>query len=268
MEINIKNLKYKDIIDKFNIELKNNSVVAFLSKNDDCITNLFELICGRLLPDCGDIIMDEITLNKSSNKTLINKVRSMISYLDSDTRRSLFNYNIYQDIIYELDTQVDKTKLNSLLEKFELNRSILKRSYIELSDGEKKKICIIQALMKNSKIIVMNNPNVNLDYKSIQTLIKILRSEKRNGKLVLISSMDSNFVLQVADRLVIINNGKIIKDGKKYDVMKDEKSLSKVNNDIPKIINFENKVLELKKIKLGYRDNLNDLIKDIYRNAK
>ena len=268
MEISINNLKYKDVINKFNIELKNNSVVAFLSKNDDFVVCLFELICARIKPDCGNIIVGGTNLDKSSNKKLINKVKRMISYLDDDIKKNLFNYNIYQDIIYELDAQVDKTKLNSLLEKFELDLSILKKSYMELSDGEKKKICIIQTLMKNSKIIIMNNPNVNLDYKSIQTLIKILRCEKRNGKLILISSMDSDFILQVADRAVVINNGKIIKDGKKYDVMKDEKSLSKINYDVPKIINFENRVLELKKIKIGYRDNLSDLIKDIYRNAK
>ena len=63
-----------------------------------------------------------------------------------------------------------------------------------------------------------------------------------------------------------MNNGKIILSGNKFDVFKNVDMLRANDISIPKIIKFENDVLKKKNIKLGYRDEINDLVKDILRN--
>ena len=62
--------------------------------------------------------------------------------------------------------------------------------------------------------------------------------------------------------LSLLYNGKIVLEGTKYDIFK--KDLSKYKLSIPKIIEFEKLTYSKKNIRLGYRDEINDLIKDIY----
>ena len=116
--------------------------------------------------------------------------------------------------------------------------------------------------------MLLNNPTEYLDNKSVQNLIKILKRKKRENKIIIIVSYDSEFILKVSDRILAIEQGKIINDSDKYLFFKNDRLLSLVNLEKPKVIEFEQLVEKLKGIRLGYRDNINDLIKDIYRNAK
>ena len=76
------------------------------------------------------------------------------------------------------------------------------------------------------------------------------------------------FVNKIADRVILLDKTKIVLDDGKYEVFKQEDKIKKLNILPPKTIAFSNKVLKEKNIKIGYRDEINDLIKDIYRYVK
>ena len=179
----------------------------------------------------------------------------------------LFNINIKEDIKYYVDAY-SETKLLELLNSFNLEKEILDKVYFELSSSEQIKILIIIGLMINAKIIVFDNPTINLDNKSVQTFVKHLKKLKREEKNILITSYDMNFLLEVSDNVIVLDNKKIITQGSKYDIFSNEKLLNKINISVPNIIRFVNKAKDLKKIKINYTDDINELIKDIFRNAK
>ena len=76
------------------------------------------------------------------------------------------------------------------------------------------------------------------------------------------------FIHKVCDDIYVLNQGKIVLYGNKFDVFSKQKLLKKINVDVPNIISFENLVLQKKNIQIGYRDEINDLIKDVYRYVK
>lgn len=267
MEIKFENVTYKKILNKLSFKIKISEITSIIGKNNSGKTTILDLIYGTLLPDLGKV---SITLPEISSKTNKNQsIKNELFYLDSNYKKQLFNINIYEDIKYGIKN-IDNQKLYELLKMFELDSSILNKSYLEISNSEKQKIVLISMLLSNKKIILLDNPTSSLDYKSKQTLIKLLKLEKRNDnkKIIIITSNDTNFLLSLSDRIIVLDSGKIIADGNKYNILGNEDLLKKIYIEIPNIINFKNKVSKNKNINLIHRDNLNDLIKDIYRNAR
>lgn len=260
MEINLSNVYSKNLLD-INLTLKEKEITSILGSNESKKIELIEVICGldKITNGIIKYRKDEVELNIDTKKD--------IYYLKDNYENMLFNINIKEDIKYYLGCY-DNEKLNDLLKGFNLDIKILESNYLELSSSEIRKILLIIGLMSSAKIIILENPTIKLDNKSIQTLIKNLKKLKRENKIVIISSYNTNFLLEISDRVIVVDNKKIIYDGNKFEVLSNEKILDKINLKVPDVIQFINKIKELKNIKIGYRDNINDLIKDIFRYAK
>ena len=180
---------------------------------------------------------------------------------------NMFSINIKEDIKYSLNGKKKTNDIFDMLKLFNLDEMILEKNYLELSNGEKKKICIISILLKNSNIILMDRPDSYLDDKSIQSLIKILKRLKKE-KVIIISSNNINFILQISEKVVVINKTKVIECDDKFNILNNEAIMNRIGFSIPFVVEFENRVKKIKNIILVQRDNVNDLLKDIYRNVK
>lgn len=248
MEINIKNLNYKNIFENLNLNILENKVTLLAGKSGSGKTTLCNLIYGIYKDYHGEILLD-----------------NNVSYL-TQSNDALFNINLIEDLTYNLK-KYDQKELNELLKMFELDNSILNKNYLEISNSEYKKICIISTFIKNSKIIILDEPTIGLDKKAIQSLIKIIKHTKRKNNIIIIISKDSNFLLEIIDNVIILDKTNAIVIDNKYKFFKDNKLLTKTNMEVPDIIKFNNILLKEKKIKIHQQDNINDLIKEIYRNA-
>ena len=91
---------------------------------------------------------------------------------------------------------------------------------------------------------------------------------KPASKTIIIASSDTDLALSLADDVIGLNNGNLIFQGDKFDLFMNTKLLNENNIDEPDIIRFENLVKNDKGIDIGYRDDINDLMKDIYRFVK
>ena len=150
-----------------------------------------------------------------------------------------------------------------------LDPSYLDKNPQTLSNGEKRKVALASILVLNPSILVLDEPTIGLDSESASNFIKLLRLLKRRyNKTIIIASHNTELLHKIVDYLYVINDGKVVLEGNKYDVFKQEKILKKYGIKVPKIMEFSNTVLEKKNKKIGYRDEINDLIKDIYRYVK
>lgn len=253
--VNINNKNFKDL----SLDIKENGVYSVLGSYKSA---LFNLIYGLNLNFTGDIKIGRKKINSNSKNKEIYNLRKDIAYLSCDDK-TLFNINILEDIKYGLD-KLDNNRLFELLKYFSLDEDILKKNYIDLSSGEKKKILIIKIFMSDKKIILLDGVTNGLDSKSIENVAKLIKKEKRN-RIILITSNDSNFLLSVSDNVLLLDSDLICSN--KYEIFDNEELLNKLGMDMPDVLKFRKVVLDKKNIKLMYRDNINDLIKDIYRNV-
>ena len=265
MEVVITDLTYNNIFNNFNISFKPNKINFIISNNYMINTTLLNLAYLLDTNFTGTLKIGKDKLTKYSTKNYYNKVRGNIFYIPKDYKKMFINTTILDDIICLAGTI--KEKIYDALMYFNLDSAILSKSYYELSNGELKKIILVCMILSDSNLILIDEPTLDLDYKSEEALIKVIKRIKREDKCIIISSTNTNFILKLADEIYLINGEKAIEYNNKYDLLCSQEIMTYCGLNIPKIVEFRNIALNKKGIKLLYRDNINDLLKDIYRNA-
>lgn len=269
MEIKIEKLSFKypskekKILDNINLTIKDASITGIIGKSGSGKTTLVDIISGLIKQDDGII-----TYN---GETEI--LKQDIGYVFQDPKKQFFCNNVKDEI--SLGAKINNYRLN-LLEKrvidvlkiVNLKENILDKNPLTLSDSEAKRVMLASILIYNPKLIILDEPTMNFDLKGKLEFIKLIRTLKnRYKKTIIIISHDIDLLHKIIDDTIVINDGKIVLQGDKYEVFKDTKRLKKYGLLPPNVIAFSDKVLNKKGIKIGYRDEINDLIKDIFRNV-
>ena len=234
--------KNNKLFDDLNLKINSNVITGIIGNNSCGKTTLLNLISGTLKPISGNIINN----NTFYYNTMIDYNKTVYEHLSRCN--NLFDID---DILKIID--LDKNKLDYKL--------------YSLSDSEIDKVILGIKLIGNEDLIILDSPNKLLDYKSESLLIKFLRTLKvRYGKTIIIASNDIDFIHSVSDSVLLLGSKYIIDD--KYKVLTNYDLMKENNLKIPKVLDISNIVYEKKNIKLGYRDDIKDLIKDMYRYAK
>ncbi|MBR3198825.1 MAG: ATP-binding cassette domain-containing protein [Bacilli bacterium] len=249
---------YDEIYDaSFNIE--SGKITGIVGSSNSGKSTIVDLISGLIYPEDDSIIYDDVRTDN-------------IGVLFQDINDQFFYDSIIKDFYLILKRHHIKNaekKMVDSLKMVGLDSSYLYLSPFELSHSEQKKVSLALILSFNPKVIVLDEPFLGLDYKDKMCFINLIRMMKiRYGKTIVVASRDTNIIHSFADSVILLNEGRVIKTGDKYEVLSDNKLLNKCNLSVPDIIGFSNLVRDKKGINIGYRDDINDLAKDIYRNLR
>lgn len=264
MEIELENLNLvytdnatyiKPILSDINISIKPGKINVLVGTYKSGKTTILKLISGLILPTSGKINIkntefpyEKMGLIYSENEFIFKTVYEELSYAIKHLNKKV--------------TDIHKHVISSL-NMVGLNENYLNRKITTLSDSERIKISLALVLGINSKIILIDEIDTILDPKSLNEIIKLLNLlKKRYNKTIVISTRNTSLAHMIADNVILLSDGKIVESGNKYDIF--TKDLSKYGLKNPNIIEFEN-MARKKGVRLLYRDEINDLMKDIYR---
>lgn len=254
MEIRFESVSYGNLND-LSFRINEDKITFIVGESGSGKSLLLSLINGDISDYNGNIIREDISLNK-------------IGFL---RQNYYFMFNtIYEEILFYLKKKKIRSdkQIIMALKMVGLDVSFLYRSPFDLSKGEQKKLALAILLSQKFKVFILDEPFINLDYESKKNMIKLFRMMKlKYGKTIIIATSDTNIALELADEVIGLDNEVIFK-GNKFDLFTNKKLLDKCNIDEPDIIRFTNLVKNRKGINMGYRDDINDLMKDIYRFVK
>lgn len=275
MEVKFNNVEYvisdKKIIDNVNVKLKKGSINVILGPTGSGKSTMVQMLNALIYPTTGNVNVGDFTIKNDEKVKNINDLRFNVGLIYQFPEEQFFCETVKKEISFGLEffnykkNNIDK-RVKDALKLVDLSEDYLNRDPFSLSSGEMRKVAIASVLAINPEIVVLDEPTIGLDSQGKNNLIKILKTIKRRyKKTIVIVSHDVEFIHKFADYLFVLNNGHIVLEGNKYEVFKQEKILKKNGILIPKIIEFELMAIE-KKVKLEYRDDVYDLLKDILRN--
>lgn len=164
----------------------------------------------------------------------------------------LEQYNVYENIELALKLQegeILRSEVDALLEKLGIG-GLGERRVNELSGGQKQRVAIARALIKKPKIILADEPTGNLDKSSSEQIFDILK-EISKEQLVVVVSHDKEAALKYGDRMIEIEDGRIINDSDPTEIL-DDTSLELKKSKLPfsyalkmALTSFKNKPFKL-----------------------
>lgn len=220
------NLVLKDISLHFN----ERDSVGIIGANGAGKSTLLRLLVGLYLNYSGSIRVEEIPLEK---KTL-RKIREKIGYVFQDSDSQLFMTTVRDDVAFapvnyglpqdEVQLRVDNALMRAHIEH------LADSKIYQLSGGEKKLVSIATILSMTPDIILMDEPSASLDPKNRRNLMSILNEFDH---LKIITSHDLDFVWDTCNRVILINDGKIVADGAPDVILKDRELLESNGLELP-----------------------------------
>ena len=280
MEIEVKNVSYQyqrtnvKALENINLKIRKNQINGILGNTGSGKTTLLELLSFLRIPSDGSIMIGPFCNTKDSMRENIWDFYFRVGFVFQFPEEQF----LYKTVREELESgmrfynyrlgELDK-RISEVLKMVGLNDSYLDLKLSRLSSGEKRLIAIATVLTVNPKVLILDDPTVGLDDLDKENLIRLLRLLKqRYHKTIIIASNDIEFMHKLVDYIFILYKGKKVLEGEKYEIFKDDKSLQKFHISVPKVIQIANTIYKRKNIKIGYRDEINDLLKDIYRYAR
>lgn len=226
----------KKALQDVNISVGKGEKIAIMGPNGAGKSTLFGLLNGILKPSSGIIKIDKLETVKKN----LPKIRRDVGVVFQDSDDQLFNSSVRQEIAYGL--------LNIGIFGEELNKTIKwalevvgmegyeDKSPHNLSGGEKKRIALASVLAMKPKVLVLDEPTASLDPRGVSKLIKLLDYINKEFNITLIfSTHDVDIVPLLADRVYLIDKGKIVLKGSTEEVFDNKEIIRKMDLRLPRV---------------------------------
>lgn len=266
MEIKVENLGYtykeKKILKQVSFTVDSKSIIGIYGRHKSLLLEILDLT-----KDYSGTIWYN---NEKVTKENINNFQKMVGYV---TQKDLFVMTKVEEELlfvmnkYEYTARDDKTRILNSLKLVGLPESILKRKIVTLSKSEKILVKFASVLLVNSKVILVDDVLSYLSYPYKRKILQLLKKLKvKKDRLIIFSTNDVDFLYEFTDKVIFIDDGRVVASGKTDKVFLDFKLLEKYHIDVPELVNFVVLAKE-KGARLNHHRDILDLIKDVYKHV-
>ena len=236
--------KYKsnktNILEGLKFSVNDGEIIAIVGENGSGKSTIGRLISGILKLKSGSIKIDDIDVNKNYNL-----IKDKIGIVFQNPENQIIFNNIYDELSFSLKG-LEKSEINARID-WALKQvgmyEFKEHDLYTLSLGQKQRIMIAEVLAKKPKYIILDEPTTMIDSQGKEEIYKIIRElQKQKYTIICITNLADEILL--ADKTLILDNGKIVHEIAKEDLINKAYLLDKFSIRQPTLLKI---LTELKK---------------------
>ncbi|MDR3763539.1 MAG: ABC transporter ATP-binding protein [Acidobacteriota bacterium] len=204
------------VIENLSLSFAAGSATAILGPNGSGKSTLLKLLLGLLRPRKGTIWLDGMALPSIPLRQLARKV----AYVPQ-VHREAFGYSVFDvalmgrmphSSLFSRYSEKDRDAVREALERMEISH-LAARPYTQISGGERQLTLIARALAQGAGVFVMDEPTNSLDYGNQVRLLERIGNLSADGFTFIFTTHHPDHAMAIADRVVMMQKGRIVRDG-------------------------------------------------------
>ena len=212
-------IEKKEILKDISFEIRTGETVAIIGKNGSGKTTLIKHLNGLLRPTKGEVIFQGETIRAKPPSEMAANVG--VSFQNPNDQ--FFKERVKDELLVGLRMR-EKRKdgwFEDICDIFDLH-DLLDRSPYRLSEGEKKRVALSSIFAMQPRLLVLDEPTLGQDGRFRESLAALLEGLEDRGFTTLIATHDLGFAEAVANRWIVLHEGRVVADGAPQDVWRNE----------------------------------------------
>lgn len=233
-------------LDGLNLKIRRGTKVAFMGGNGSGKSTFFLCLNGIRRPDTGKICIDGEAI-EYTRKGLLN-VRGRVGIVFQEPDDQLFSASVYEEISFGIlnlgaDEKTARREVESVIKELEIT-PFQDRPAHALSGGQKKQVAIADILVMHPEVMILDEPAAALDPKHTKKVQQIVDHLTEKGITVLMATHDIDYAYAWADEIILMHEGKVIRQGTPFDVCSDRAALKTASLEVPAVLRIHQRLKE------------------------
>lgn len=233
-------------LDKVSLKLGRGRKIAFMGGNGSGKSTFFLCMNGILKPQEGRVLIDGCPVEYTRKGLL--EVRRKVGIVFQEPDDQLFSASVFQEISFGiLNLGVDEERARNEVEQVirELGITPFRdRPAHALSGGQKKLVAIADILVMHPEVLILDEPAASLDPKHRKVVRSIVEGLSEKGLTILMATHDVDYAYAWADEIVLLHEGKVLRQGTPRQVCGDEKAMEQANLEQPAVMRLYRRLVQ------------------------
>jgi energy-coupling factor transport system ATP-binding protein len=224
--------KNRNAVENITFQVNSGEWIALVGHNGSGKSTLAKLIVGLLQPSLGEIWVENIKLDEDS----VWDIRKRVGIVFQNPDNQFVGTTVEDDVAFGLENAgIPRNEMikrvKESIEKVSM-QAYLNHEPHQLSGGQKQRVAIAGILALQPEVIILDEATSMLDPKGKQEVLSIIKELKLNKRMTIISITHDLEEAAQADRMIVLNSGKIFSSGDPYEIFK-RNELKEIGLDLP-----------------------------------